>query len=192
MNIKPELFFPAYRESFKESLKQSQVDGLNTLLGFIQADESITDVRHIAYMLATIKHECANRWQPIEEFASGKAYEGRKDLGNVQPGDGVRYKGRGYVQITGRSNYRRFGYLLHKDFENYPSLVLNNDLSYQIASMGMLRGLFTGKKLSDYINPAGCDYINARRIINGTDEAKRIAGYAVKFERILIKSGQSQ
>jgi putative chitinase len=67
----------------------------------------------------------------MEEIASGAAYEGRKDLGNTQPGDGKRYKGRGPIQLTGRLNYRNSGRTLGFDFENHPELVA-------IPSVGLL------------------------------------------------------
>ncbi len=185
-------FFHAYREFFKPTkITQSQVEGIETLLGFIEGDAELTDLRHIAYMLATIKHECADRWKPIEEFASGQAYEGRKDMGNVDPGDGPRYKGRGYVQLTWRVNYRKFGNRLNVNLEGNPLLALDPAISYQITSLGMRLGLFTGKELSDYIHDDHCDYRNARKIINGLDKADRIKGYAEKFEAILKASQAS-
>ena len=67
----------------------------------------------------------------MEEIASGAAYEGRKDLGNVNKGDGVRYKGRGPIQLTGRANYRKYGQELGIDFENNPTIVA-------LPSVGML------------------------------------------------------
>lgn len=64
-------------------------------------------------------------FQPINELASGEAYEGRADLGNTQPGDGKRFKGRGYIQLTGRTNYRAYGKLMGVDLEGSPALALD-------------------------------------------------------------------
>jgi putative chitinase len=76
----------------------------------------------LAHFLAQCAHESANFTTP-REVASGKAYEGRKDLGNTQPGDGPRYKGRGYIQLTGRVNYRAFSKFVPEDCEANPELV---------------------------------------------------------------------
>jgi len=75
-----------------------------------------------AHFLAQTNHESGN-FVYKEEIASGAAYEGRKDLGNNQPGDGKRYKGRGYIQLTGRANYKKYGPTAGADFEGSPSIV---------------------------------------------------------------------
>jgi len=69
-----------------------------------------------------------------------------------------------------------------------PELALQADIAYRIMSHGMRKGSFTGKKLGDYITASGCDYVNARKIINGLDQADRIAGYATKLEAALRAS----
>ena len=89
---------------------------LKTLLAANQIDTSL----RIAHFLAQIGHESGDL-RFTEEIASGEAYEGRVDLGNTQPGDGVRFKGRGLIQITGRANYTAFGKARQRDFTTEPN-----------------------------------------------------------------------
>ncbi|MCU4601711.1 MULTISPECIES: glycoside hydrolase family 19 protein [Acinetobacter] len=91
---------------------------------------SIKTQLRFCHFLAQLAHESGN-FRYMEEIASGAAYEGRKDLGNVNKGDGVRYKGRGPIQLTGRANYRKYGQELGIDFENNPTIVA-------LPSVGML------------------------------------------------------
>lgn len=179
-------FFDGVRERIDATLSQSQVDGLNTILDGMLPGQR-TPIQSAAYMLATIFHETAGTFQPIHEYGSTAYFNKRygpstkvgKSLGNTKAGDGARYAGRGYVQLTGRRNYRKFG------IEDTPDDAMKPDVAFRILSEGMTGGSFTGKKLSDYINASGADYVNARRIINGTDRAGMVAGYAKSFEKIL-------
>lgn len=76
----------------------------------------------LAHFLSQCAHESGNfKW--VVEFASGKAYEGREDLGNTQPGDGVKFKGRGFIQLTGRANYNTFSKFVNEDCVINPALV---------------------------------------------------------------------
>ncbi|WP_158965075.1 peptidoglycan-binding protein [Chachezhania sediminis] len=86
----------------------------------------------IAHFMAQVTHECAG-FRTTEEFASGADYEGRTDLGNMQAGDGMRYKGRGLIQLTGRQNYRRYGDLLNLPLEDQPELAAQPLTSLRIA-----------------------------------------------------------
>ena len=173
-------FWGEYRKRFGKPT-QAKVDAIEFLLtGF---ETQWKDLRQIAYALATIKHETANTFLPIYEKGAKSyfnKYEGRSDLGNTKPGDGYLFRGRGYVQITGRRNYTYFG------IASDPDAALDKQTAFDIMTRGMASGRFTGKKLSAYINATKCDYIDARRVINGTDKALLIAGYARDFEKCLV------
>jgi putative chitinase len=195
MRIDHAKFFTGYRDAYGK-LSQATVNGLELLGRNMEEDVDLKNVQWAAYMLATVKHECANKWMPITEFGNKEyfnKYERNtaigKRLGNTEPGDGFRYRGRGYVQITGRANYARLTKALGlgptEDLVADPDQTLRPIIAYRIMSLGMRNGLFTGKKLSDYINEKGCDYKNARRIINALDQADKIAGYAKTLEGII-------
>ncbi len=179
-------FFDCYKSAYG-SLNQSQVDGIESLLTSLEADADVDDERWAAYMFATVKHECANRWQPIEEFGKGKGHPYGKPV-TITGSDGQTYTnvyyGRGYVQLTWDYNYKKMSAELGMDdtLLIHPEQVLDPDIAYKIMSYGMRNGSFTGRSLSKYINDAGCDYVNARRIINALDQADLIAGYAEKLE----------
>ena len=108
------------------------VDAIANDFSPILASYDIDTFLRIAHFMAQVTHECAG-FRTTEEFASGAAYEGRSDLGNTQPGDGRRYKGRGLMQLTGRSNYRRYGGLLNLPLEDEPHLAAEPLTSLRIA-----------------------------------------------------------
>ena len=93
-------------------------DALNDAMDVWQIN---TPQRQAAF-LAQIAHESAE-FRYVEEIASGEAYEGRSDLGNVVPGDGKRFKGRGLIQITGRANYASCGAALGLDLLDHPEFL---------------------------------------------------------------------
>lgn len=175
-------FIFIYQETFGE-LKELAKEGLRFIVGKLNEDENIKDIRWKAYMLATVKHEVANTWQPISEYGKGKGYKYGKPAAN-----GKVFYGRGYVQLTWDYNYKSFGKILGVDLYNNPDLAMNKEYAYKIMSYGMRKGAFTGVGLNKYINSEKCDYINARKIINGLDKSELIAGYAKKLETILNNS----
>lgn len=158
---------PYARKSWPAIIKEAQKQG-------------ITNKAQLAYILATTVHE-SGAGKYMQEIASGSAYEGRRDLGNNQAGDGVRFKGRGYVQITGRNNYTNWGKKLGLDLVGNPSLAERPEIAAQILVRGMKEGSFTGKGLNDYINGSKTDFEGARRIVNGTDKAGTFANTARKI-----------
>jgi putative chitinase len=181
VKIDKDKFLWLYQEQEFKQLEGAKEKGLIDLLGFIESDDKVTDLRWIAYMLATTFHECAGTWQPIAEYGKGKG----REYGKPDSRTGKTYYGRGFVQLTWDDNYLTMGKLLNVDLLNNPDLAMKPDIAYSIMSWGMRKGMFTGVGLSKYINSEKCDYIGARKIINGTDKAQLIAGYAVKFELIL-------
>jgi putative chitinase len=196
MAINRQRFFSGYRQGFGP-LSQSQVDGLLFLLSSFEASGQWGDLRHVSYALASTKHETADTYQPIVERGSNlylsKYYWSRKlrwALGNVKLTDAWNFKGRGYVQITGRRNYTLFGALLSQPLITAPDLALDPDIAFEIMSQGMHYGHFTGARLGHYITGKKCDYFNARRVINGTDRAELLAGYAQRFERVLTEASR--
>ena len=179
-------FWNAIRPMFGGVLKQSQVNGIETILA---ASDGLP-ISHRAYLLATAKHETADTLQPITEYG-GRRYFDKYDTGKLAKalgntpeadGDGFRYRGRGYVQITGRANYTKAGGKLGVDLIANPDAALNPDIAARILVRGCSEGWFTGKKLSDYLPD---DFRNARRVVNGTDRADLIASYAIEFGKAL-------
>jgi hypothetical protein len=192
LNFNKVVFFSHYSEEFGAP-NQSQFSGLSALLDFIDRDNDISDIRWAAYMLATIKRECGNTWQPIEEWGKGAGQDYGKPV-SVKGTDGRvynnEYYGRGYCQLTWEGNYRKLGTALGLGdaLVTRPELALQPDIAYRILSYGMRNGSFTGKCLSSYISGTKCDYYNARQIINGHDRATEIQSHANKFEMILRAS----
>lgn len=93
---------------------------------------AITTPSRVCHFLAQLAHE-SDGFRTTEEYASGAAYEGRRDLGNTRAGDGKRYKGRGLIQLTGRANYRAYGTRLGLDLEADPARAAEPELSLRIA-----------------------------------------------------------
>lgn len=186
-------FFETIRTNlFKTGIKQTQVDGFNAILDRWEA-QGLTDLRWLAYILATVYHETAKTMQPIEEYGKGKGYRYGKKIkrsGVTYVSPDMIFYGRGYVQLTWYENYETMGRLLGIDLLNSPELALHPGIAADIMFEGMTKGNshfgdFTGKSLENYFNDGKEDWVNARRIINGTDKAELIAGYGKKFYEAL-------
>ena len=196
MRFDREEFFTGYRQRFGP-LVQTQVDGLQFILGKAENDPNWQNVSQLAYVLATIAWETARHFTPIPEFGKPEYFQKYdagthlgQQLGNAAPGDGYRFRGRGYVQITGRANYDRIGRMLSIDLLSEPDRALDPETAYRIASGGMRNGWFTGKKLSDYVlSDREAQFPLARRVINGVDHATEIAELAMKL-RVTLQASQ--
>ncbi len=180
------------------TLENSEVEGLNAILDACNG----LSLAKTAYCLATAYHETAHTMQPVKELG-GNAYFTRmydiqgnrpdvaKRLGNTLPGDGAKFCGRGYVQLTGRANYAKAGQKLGlgEALLSAPDRAMEDDIAAKVMRFGMEDGWFTGKSLASYLwdnKPGSLDqFINCRKIINGTDRAPLIAGYALDFQTAL-------
>lgn len=91
-----------------------------------------TDARK-AVFIAQLGHE-SDGFNTLEEYASGADYEGRTDLGNLHPGDGRRFKGRGPIQITGRDNYTSYGRAIGVDLVSNPELAATPEIGFRLAA----------------------------------------------------------
>lgn len=168
-----------------------------------------------AYVLATVMHECGAKMLPITENLSYSMSRLRavwpkrfpdnttareymhnpEKLGNYVYGNrlgnnehnGFKYRGRGFVQITGYVNYAKFSALLNIDLINDPDLALDVSVGAEILVRGMVDGIFTGRTLYGSINNTKQDFVNARRIINAdvARVGKQIADDAKKFLQLL-------
>ena len=183
-------FFDRYRSEFGKIINQKTVEAINAILE--RSEKEQTPISKLAYIFATSMHEARDvnskaDFYPIMERGGynyithqyWKNVKVRGWLGNRSIEDAWNLRGRGLVQITGYRNYKLFG------IENNPDKALEINKAVEILFDGMKKGMFTGKKLSDYINSNQVDYVNARRIINGTDKAEHIASFAKRFEAIL-------
>lgn len=141
-------------------------------LNAAMAEGNINTPRRQAAFLAQLAHE-SGQLRYFEEIASGAAYEGRRDLGNTQPGDGVRFKGRGPIQLTGRSNYTAAGRALGLDLVNNPALAATPAVGFRIAQW-----FWNSRNLNSYADQGNFDAITYR--VNGgyNGKAARDAYYA--------------
>jgi len=187
---------------------QEQVDGLNVILD--EWDKrALTELSWLAYMLATAFHETARWMQPVIEtrqgseasnpsvdiaiarldhaWAAGKLGSVRSPYWRKDP-SGLSWLGRGFVQLTFKTNYLNAQARSGIKCADNPDLMLQAAPAATVMFDGMIGGWFTGKKLADYLGAGKHDYFNSRRIINGLDHAGDIANYATSFEHAVTAS----
>ncbi len=154
------------------NLSLSRAQLLMPYLNQAMAEGGINTPARQAAFLAQLAHESVGL-TAFEEYASGAAYEGRSDLGNTQPGDGVRFKGRGPIQLTGRSNYRAAGAALGIDLEGNPARAADVDVGFRTAVW-----FWNSRNLNSYADARNFDAITYR--VNGgyNGKAARDAYYA--------------
>jgi putative chitinase len=198
-------------------LTEEQVKYIDLLLDFMLSDPKLTDYRHIAYILATVKHETAGTYRSdSKEVRQGKTdTERRRKVRALQDRYWYSgYYGRSYPHLTWHDNYKKAEEFVRLDYpqllkqwetrtgkvfdltvgdqpndKDDPDNVLDPEIGYAVLASGMIRGWFTGFKLSDHINDKKADYVGARRTVNGVDQALSISSYAHSFAKALKAAG---
>lgn len=191
--INRQFFFDRVRLGlFDGKLPQSQVAGVTAILDLLERDHGDGDDRWLAYMLATAHHETDRTMQPIREYGTAAYFRRMYDvegarpalarrMGNTTPGDGARYCGRGFVQLTWKNNYAAMIGPTCVELVKFPERALELPVATEILFVGMMRGMFTGWKLGEFFGAKREDWVGARRIVNGRDKASLIAGYGRRY-----------
>lgn len=195
-------FFNQVRRTlFNGTLNQRQVDGMNILLDEAET-EGIKDTRLVACVLGTTKWETAHTMWPVRETqrsnepdiddATARRRLGNAEYAQVDPSTGVAYYGRGFVQLTWRTNYEKMAKLLNVDLVRKPDLAMDPVIAAKIIYEGMLRknsgiGDFTHRALEDYINETTTDWVQTRRVVNGMDHADEIAELHMAFHAAIVE-----
>lgn len=156
------VFFDAYRPVFGP-LKVGQVEGIDNILDEWEK-RGLSDIRWLANMLAQVKHETNETFQPVREayYLSPTAQEAYLKKKKYYP-----WVGEGLIQVTWKKNAVKFGAKKPGDLMTWP-------IALTALFDGMIKGMFTGKKLSDYFNAKVNDALHARQIVNGMDDAPKI------------------
>lgn len=209
----PAAFFGALRAGnlLGPQLTPSEVEGCTAIVD--ACARASWGIAWTADALATAYLETAHAMQPVKEAnwlseeaahryfmrmydITGQRPGKARELGNLDPGDGALYAGRGYPQLTGKANYQRANAALPLygitgvDLVAKPDLAMRPDVAAVVMIDGMEKGWFTTKKLADYLPRKGpatrAQFKPARRVINGLDRADDVAGYAVEFQDALM------
>lgn len=175
------------QQLFKGVISNDAFKCINMLIEKSQ-NYGVLQLEQIAYILATAFHETDATMKPIEEYGKGKG----KPYGTYTDLDGSHYKGlphlyygRGLAQLTWLTNYLKMKRITGVDLVNNPEKALDLDIAIIVIIVGMRDGIFTTRKLETYVNSKKTDYLNARRVVNGTDKAEKIAKYAEIFATAL-------
>ena len=142
-----------------KNFRGTDLQGVTDLLNKYAAEFEINTPKRMAHFLAQVAHESAEM-RYTEEIASGAQYEGRKDLGNTMKGDGVRFKGRGLIQVTGRANYTQYKKFCGFDVVSKPEL-----LAQPIGAIRSAMWFWRSRKLNALAD--GDSLATITKIING-------------------------
>lgn len=175
-------------DKFMSSQLRESTRHIKAILAACEAN-GVTDLGQVAYILGTVRRESLMGNWMIERIPEEKAnanYGGR--FGNTDSGDGFKYRGRGYVQITFKANYEKFSKLIGEDMVANPDKAMEPDIAAKICVVGMRDGTFSYKgALADFINGSKRDFLHARNTVNPAElirapqKAQLIVSYAESY-----------
>ena len=180
-------FTDFYNKQLLLKITNTQKKDINILFDYIERD-NWPDVRYLANFLAQCGHESGWTFKAVKEVRGSKGTKIREIQDKYW--DTGAY-GRGLIQVTHARNYEKLAQILQvPELAHNYDLMLTPEISYKAASIGMKQGIFTGRKLSDFIYGSTCDYRNCRKIINPNDfnTYERLAKFSSLFESILRES----
>lgn len=197
--IESKRFFEAVRhDPFPGRLMKAQVEGMSAIGAAWRRLAAGEDPRGLAYCLATAFHETAGTMRAVREtlarndreavarldraHAAGRLPQVREPYWRPDA-DGRTWYGRGLVQITHKVNYERLSEATGVDIVTDPDRALDLDVAATVLVVGMVRGLFSGRRLREFFAGPTEDWKGARRIVNGMDRAELVAGYGRAFWR---------
>jgi len=166
-------------------MKQSKAEMIQAILAECDQRGLVLGTQK-AYVLATAEWETNGTFQPVIEsywVKNPDAYN------KAHHPDYYPYYGRGLAQLTWERNYLKYGKLLNLDLVGQPDLALRPDVAVFVLVHGLKTGGFTGKKLEEYVNASKTQFLNARRCVNGTDKAAKIATLANAWVGRLRENG---
>ena len=182
-----------FRKFFHKTLSQPQVDGYEAIFDYWES-KGLSDLRWLAYILATAYHETGSLMEPVREgfcktdacsIAAVRSIGG--NYAEPHPVTGKSYFGRGLVQLTHADNYKRMGDKLGIDLFRNPDLALDLKISVKILVEGMIDGEFTDKKLANFFNSSTEDWVMARDIVNPGNKRALVGEYGKDFFACLNK-----
>jgi len=170
----------------KIAQQQSIISSFGPLLPELLKRFQVTSALRIVHFIAQLAHE-SDGFCAMEEYASGAAYEGRADLGNTQPGDGKRFKGRGPIQLTGRANYRAFAMWIRQYHSDAPNFELKPELvaTWPWAAWAVFY-FWSTRNLNDLADRDDLVAIT-KRINGGTNGLSDRAAYLAKAKDIVAE-----
>jgi len=175
-------WFDKFAASISLRMSDAQKQAITLILSECD-NNGVEDPRQVAYILATCYHEC--RFRSIPEI---RAKTGTKIWYMQEKYWHTGYYGRGFCQLTHERNYQKFSELLGVDLVDNPDEALRPEIGAKILVIGMVQGLFSGKRLAQYFQPNETPrWLNARRTVNGLFHASLVAEAAKKILHLMQK-----